>query len=474
MPIVYRDAYNLEDEMEDKEKNIGSNSDAQAEEGITSKIHHNKGYMLLLIIILGLGHVLDEYSSLAPGMIKSSMIDEFFVSIGWKTQDEALQFMNILGMTGMLVMIAATLFKSLQDRYGRRIIFIISAIGMTLGMVVMILAGGWWIYFAGFLISSFFIFNDMQYIYIQEETPARKRAQYFSYAKILGLSGLLLVPLVRSFTVVEGSENWRPVLYPPVIIGVIVVLLSVFFLKETSAFQIMKQEREENKDKSGKEEKITFKGTFKAVRKMPTWNQIKWLTILPMIFALFGSLNQGYSEVFMDQAGVSLSDRNNVLALSTVFVGVSYFVNGLITDRKGRKASLIINAVAVTILVIVEYFAMWAAPTSSAKLFLLVIAAISQGYRIGAFWNITDVWRMMLFENTPTKYRGTVQALTGIAMFAVMIPSIFIINGIIGVFPGNIQMVLILVGIPVNLAVLMVTVFKLKETVHVDITAIEG
>jgi len=173
-------------------------------------------------------------------------------------------------------------------------------------------------------------------------------------------------------------------------------------------------------------------------------------------------------------AGVSLSDRNIVLALSTVFVGVSYFVNGLIADRKGRKASLIINAAAVTILVVAEYFAMWAAPTSSAKLLLLVIAAVSQGYRIGAFWNITDVWRMMLFENTPTKYRGTVQALTGLALFAIMIPSIFIINGIIGIFPGNIQMVLILVGIPVNLAVIMVAVSKLKETVQVDITAIEG
>jgi hypothetical protein len=42
-----------------------------------------------------------------------------------------------------------------------------------------------------------------------------------------------------------------------------------------------------------------------------------------------------------------------------------------------------------------------------------------------------------------------------------MIPSIFIINGIIGVIPGNIQMLLILVGIPVNLAVMMVTVFTL-------------
>ena len=89
--------------MEIEEKGDGENR-----EGITSKITHNKGYMVLLIIILGLGHVLDEYSSLAPGMIKSSMIDEFFVSIGWKTQDEALQFMNMLGMTAMLVMIAST------------------------------------------------------------------------------------------------------------------------------------------------------------------------------------------------------------------------------------------------------------------------------------------------------------------------------------------------------------------------------
>ena len=107
---------------------IQKNPETPTTEGITSKIQHKKGYMILLIVILGLGHVLDEYSSLAPGMIKSSMIDEFFVSIGWKTQDEALQFMNLLGMSAMLIMIAATLFKSLQDRFGRRIIFIISAI----------------------------------------------------------------------------------------------------------------------------------------------------------------------------------------------------------------------------------------------------------------------------------------------------------------------------------------------------------
>ena len=54
--------------MEIQDKNNGENTEVQGKEGITSKIQHNKGYMILLIIILGLGHVLDEYSSLAPGM----------------------------------------------------------------------------------------------------------------------------------------------------------------------------------------------------------------------------------------------------------------------------------------------------------------------------------------------------------------------------------------------------------------------
>jgi hypothetical protein len=105
---------------------------------------------------------------------------------------------------------------------------------------------------------------------------------------------------------------------------------------------------------------------------------------------------------------------------------------------------------------------------------LLVIAATSQGFRIGAFWNITDVARMMMFENTPTRFRGTVQALSGIALFLPMIPGLFLTNALIAAFPGNIQLVLITVGIPANLTVILGTIFKLKETVQVDITAIEG
>ncbi|MCP5100481.1 MAG: hypothetical protein GY943_33445 [Chloroflexi bacterium] len=59
--------------MEMQETNQKNEKLPQTREGITSKIKYDKRYMILLIIILGLGHVIDEYSSLAPGMVKSSI-----------------------------------------------------------------------------------------------------------------------------------------------------------------------------------------------------------------------------------------------------------------------------------------------------------------------------------------------------------------------------------------------------------------
>jgi len=79
-----------------------------------------------------------------------------------------------------------------------------------------------------------------------------------------------------------------------------------------------------------------------------------------------------------------------------------------------------------------------------------------------------------MLENTPTHIRGNVLAITGIMLLGVMLPTIFVINGLIAAFPGNIQMVLLSVGIPACLAVIFGTSLKLKETVQVDITNTEG
>ena len=436
---------------------------------------YSKKYMIILIIILGLAHVLDEYATLAPGMVQSSIIDEFFVKTGWKTQTEALQFMAVLGIVGIFVAMAAQVFKSLQDRVGRKPIFMIAVLGMMLGILGMILAPSFWPYFASSAVLTFFVSNDMQYMYIQEEAPARRRAQFFSYAKILGLTGLLLVPLIRSFTVVEGSENWRPVLYLPIIIGVIVLLLSFFFLKETRAYRVYKQEKAAQKAETGEETKEpSLPAAFKTLRTIPTWPQVKWLIIIGLFSVPFLPLNQAYSEIFMDQAGVSLADRNLVLVVSTISVGIAYFLSGVLADRTGRKRTILINVAVMGVGLVIEYFAMWAAPDSSFKIPLLIIAGVSQGLRIGAFWNQGDLRNMMLIESTPTHLRGNTQAIAGMLIILAIVPFTIINSVLIGLFPGNVQAVLLILGIPVALLILIFTKLKTEETVDVDILAIEG
>ena len=79
-----------------------------------------------------------------------------------------------------------------------------------------------------------------------------------------------------------------------------------------------------------------------------------------------------------------------------------------------------------------------------------------------------------MLENNPTDLRGNGMAVSGIMLLGVMVPAIFVINGLIAAFPGNIQMVLLSVGIPACLAVIIGTSLKLKETGQVDITTLAG
>ena len=429
-----------------------------------SKIKYSKGYMIFLIVILGLAHLLDEYATLAPTFYQSSMIWEFFESTEWMEYNEALGFITRLSAIGMVLMIFGMLYKGLMDRFGRRIIFIISAAGMTLGVIIMILSQNYWIYFIGSTIMGFFVMNDMQYQFINEETPTKWRAQAFSIAKIIGLLGLLAVPLIRRITIVEGSENWRPIMYLPVIVGLIVVISSIFFLKETRAFRILQEQRKIDPE-AHKKEKINIRIAWKALKKMPTWDQYKWIVILGMLFVPFAMLNQAHTDNFMEQAGISLDDRNIVITISTICVGVAYIAHGIFTDKVGRKPAYALNCVVTIVLLPVEYYAMLN--------YNLVLAGITQGLRIGAFWNITDVNRFMMIENVPTRMRGNAQAIAGLMMFIPIFPIIFINSYLVENLP-YVQQALMAVGIPVNLAALILVIWKLKETKNVDLTKIEG
>ena len=434
---------------------------------------HSKGYIVFLIIILALAHMLDEYSSLAQTFIKSSILAEFFP----ENETAGLELLNVLGFLGIAIMLGSLFIKGLQDKYGRKKLFIISAFGMTLGVAIIVISPNFSIYYIGTMVASFFLFNDMQYVYINEETPSNKRAQLFTTAKILGLAAILLIPFIRSLTIIEGEEIWRPIYYFPLIIGIIVIVLSSFFLKETRAYEILKEDRKINPEKY-KDEKISLKQSFRDLKKLETWSQVKWLIVCMVIASFFAMSNQAYSDTFLDDVGILHADRNIVFYASILFTGVAYFIHGQLTDRVGRKPAYIANTITVLVLLPVEYFVTLAIPDSVNPTLLLWIAGAAQGLRIGAFWNITDVNRFMLIENVPTRIRGNAQAISGLFMF-VGIPFSLVLSQVLlgmlqnGILTNTFQ-ILLIIGIPVNLISLFFVATKLKETVHVDITKIEG
>ena len=449
--------------MENEEQSI--NHELSLTDKAVSQIKYSKGYMIFLVIILGLAHVLDEYATLAPASFSSAIIQEFFLDTNWFTEyNDAMGFINTLQMSAIIFMIFGFFYKALMDRIGRKPIFIISATGMTIGVIIMIVSGNYWVYFIGTSFLTFFTGTDMQYQFINEETPTKWRAQAFSYAKILGLVGLLAAPVIYDANVVGDTVNWRPIMYVPAIIGVIVVVFSIFFLKETRAYRIMQEERKIDPDAFA-EEKINLKIAFQRMKKMPTWDQVKWLIILGALFVPFALLNQNYTDHFMEQAGIPEANRALVQTLSIISVGIAYITHGIFTDKVGRKPAYAINAAIVVILLPVEYVAVMNNN--------LWIAGISQGLRIGAFWNITDVNRFMLIENVPTGIRGSAQAIQGLFMFLAIIPTMGIT---IGLMPNMTyaQVGLMIVGIPLNLLMFIIVLWKLKETKNVDITKIEG
>ena len=102
---------------------------------------------------------------------------------------------------------------------------------MTVGVFIQSISTNYITFAVGQALAYFFLFNDMQYVYISEETPTKWRAQAFTTAKIIGLAAIFLIPIIRDYYIPETLENWQYVLYFPIIVGGIVILLSSIFLK---------------------------------------------------------------------------------------------------------------------------------------------------------------------------------------------------------------------------------------------------
>ena len=94
----------------------------------------------------------------------------------------------VVGMSALMsvfaacTFFAAPIFGALSDRYGRKIILIISLLGSVIGYVIFGIGGALWILFAGRIIDGLTSGNiSTLFAYISDTTEPKERTKWFSY-----------------------------------------------------------------------------------------------------------------------------------------------------------------------------------------------------------------------------------------------------------------------------------------------------
>lgn len=450
----------------------------------TSAFHQHKNYFAILIVVLSIVYVVDELASSVRGVVETQTIcDLFNTTFGSAEYNTASGTLGLVTTGAYLIYLVSPFYKSLADKYGRRIFLIINTLGMGVGMLVCIISKSVAVYILGTVIMTFFTPNDMQVIYIMECAPKEHRAKLCSITKGLALISVSLLGLfVKMFVNDEVPSTWRNVFIIPIILAFVIGIAAIYFVKETPVFtqkrlEYLKSSEEERKAKEeaerakAEEEKknsISVMGAFKYIF---THKQTRAIAIVALIMAF----STGYTGKYqpMLQAGVangamSQNDLNIILMFYAVINGIFTMIGGFLTDSLGRKKSaLILGLWAALGLAVFAYGCMY--PLNP------YIIGFAYGISIAGLWSVSDmIYFVITSESTPTEIRASVVgSMQLIGMVGTGLNMVY--NNVVTMIAGslNLPFVLTVAYLPLMVIALALMMIMVKETKDVDLDNVQ-
>ena len=167
-------------------------------------------YLVILVVIVALVYIVDELTSNITSTVQSSVVNDFFVSQGVDF-NTGLSNMSLMMMPAYVFYFILPFYKSLADKFGRKMFLVLNTLGMALGMFTIWISPNIYTYILGCLIIRFFIPNDMQVMYIMEAAPEKHRAKLCSITKAFGYVGVSCIPLLRLVMMDNDSTRWREI-----------------------------------------------------------------------------------------------------------------------------------------------------------------------------------------------------------------------------------------------------------------------
>lgn len=435
-----------------------------------TQMRGNSGkYFFVLLVLIALVNIIDEVTSNLTVTVQSSFITEFFVNnpfMGkYYTYEDGLAFHSGIGVFTYVLGLFTPFYKALADKWGRKPLFVMSTLGMALGLFVIYLSSSYIMFLVGFAIISFFMGHDIQIIYILEEAPQKHRAKIYSFLKSFGILGVILIPALRDILMGDDATRWREIFLVPALVGFAATLLVVFLAKDTKVFiderieYLSKpyEERQAQKAlrKKQKEAQRNQSGVFNGVKYIFANKDTKMLIIAHIIFDAAMPAIALYFESSMHRAGMSTRDITKALFMVPVIYAAITFLSGFIADKAGRKTTVVLFS------------------TTCVSGYILFVAGILNGwnpYLVGAFaglyqgsyWIGRDYMNVMMTEKVPTDIRASVVGAEGLLVIIGLVVGYGSI--VLGITIMPIWWACLAVSIPTVAVAAIIFALKVKET----------
>lgn len=439
--------------------------------------HRSKNYFIILIVVLTIVYVVDELASNVRGTVDSFTIcDLFNTTFGTPEYDKASGTLGLVTTACYLIYLVSPFYKSLADKYGRRLFLIINTLGMGVGMLVAIISHNIGLYLVGVVIMTFFTPNDVQVIYIMECAPKQHRAKLCSITKGIALISVSLLGLfVKLFVDRDNPATWRNVYIIPIILAFVIGIAAIFLIKETPVFtkkrlEYLKASEEERKAKDAADQAEAAKenaSVMNAFRFIFKNKQTRYIAIVAVLMAFatgYTGKFQNMIEVGVARNAITESGSETILMFYPLINGIFTLIGGFLTDALGRKKSALI-------------LGLWAAlglgvfAVGCSMELNPYITGFAYGFSIAGLWSISDmIYFVITSESTPTEIRasvvGSMQLLgmvgTGLNM---------VYNNVVTLIAGsmNLPFVLTVSYLPLMAISLLIMMLGVKETRDVDL-----
>lgn len=446
-------------------------------------------YFIYFILIVSVVYIADELATQAGYQMQNIIASDFFAPlVGEEFAVARISLINtIAGFTVGVVF----LYRTLSDRFGRKIFLVINAFGIGLGLFFVSIATNIPVYALGIIVIQFFLPNDMHQVYITECAPAQHRAKTKSIISSIATLSMVAIPIMRNaFLKGDDLSGWRKIYLILAVLSMTSAIFALFFVRESDAFiesrlrtlKMTDEEKKAAKEAHAKQENGV--GLWAALKFCFTHKQIRWLFIAGG-FVSFGMLVTQYYETIMtfgyaqqflntgmglDQARVQASAIvTQALMLFSVGAAVINLISGFSADHFGRRKNMI---------------AMCATSLGTFLLFYIgsnlnwnpYFVGLCCGVSVYAYWCAGDMVGLMCSESTPTNIRVSVSAVQPVVngmIFMIASTSVTILGNILG--DTAIGTTCLLVSAPGMALGLLLMMLKVKETKNVgDLGDIRG